>query len=412
MYMSEIKQSTIQKTLESMQNYLHESQYANGSMKNLLKIWEITTEYAVANGYSTFSEEWVMPFIDAYIEAAGKSVSYSRLCQYYRAAKMLCEYQKNGKIIRLTVKKKLVKNPETYKALYDAADKYSERHQLHESTKGAYLNEVNKLVTFMEKSNVILENLSFDVMCEYLQTISHQKQSSISFIHAILRNIFDILYSEGKIKRDLSAVCEKIKIPAHRRIPSVFAPEEIERVLSAVDRANSIGKRDYTILLLAARLGLRVSDIRTLKFEDINWNTCEICLVQTKTKKEIALPLSDEVGMAIIDYVKNGRPQTDSQNIFVRHTQPFIGFSSNGNFSELLGKYLRRAGIKIPHDKARGLHTLRHSLASNMLAEGTALPVVSEILGHDKIDNTMIYLKVSIPQLRQCSLNADFGGAL
>jgi integrase len=186
--------------------------------------------------------------------------------------------------------------------------------------------------------------------------------------------------------------------------------DEIEKVLSTVDRSNAAGKRNYAVLLLAARLGMRVSDIRTLRFDNINWNTCELCFVQEKTKNEIALPLSEEVGLAIIDYVKNGRPQSKSQNVFVSHHTPFNEFSTTYNFSKLLGKHLHKAGIKIPHGQKRGLHTLRHSLASNLLAEGTVLPVVSEVLGHSQTESTMTYLKVSISQLRQCSLEAEFGG--
>ena len=410
--MPETKQSPIQETLESMRAYLHDNKYTTGSLGHMQHIWDRISEYATANGYLAFSEEWVFPFIDAYIESLGKSIRYDKIRVYYRAGQMLCDYQKHGKIRRITGIKKLINDAELYKPLYDAADTYAIKHQLHKDTKTSYVNEMNKLVIFLERSAIKFDELSFDVIHEYLTTLNHLKQSSIALIHTILRNIFTILYREGTLKHDLAAVCEKIRIPANRNIPSVLTPEDTEKVLSAVDRANAAGKRDYAILLLAARLGMRVSDIRSLRFDNMNWNACEIRLTQTKTKKEIALPLSEEVGFAIIDYVKNGRPKSDSQHIFIRHIPPFTEFAESGNFSQLLIKYLQRAGVKIPHGNARGMHTLRHSLASNMLAEGTALPVVSEILGHSKTDTTMIYLKISIPQLRQCSLDADFGGVL
>ena len=134
--------------------------------------------------------------------------------------------------------------------------------------------------------------------------------------------------------------------------------------------------------------------------------------MQYKTKKELVLPLSEEIGWAIIEYVKTARPITDSKCVFVRHTSPYEGFGANNNFSWMIGKYFTRAEITVPRDKRHGMHSLRHSLASNLLAVGTPLPVVSEVLGHSDSKTTSVYLKIDISQLRCCALDADFGGDL
>lgn len=404
-------QTLVQKTMANMQEYLREIKFSPGSMKNLQTMWEKLTDYAVSKGYTAFTEDWVFAFIKSYIEAIGKPVGYQRMRQYNRAGEMLCEFEMYGRVKRITGLRRMISDPALYRPIYDAVDRYAEKNQLKPDTIETYKNEANKLVLFLEANGIMLEELTFDLMREYLNSLSYLKQGSIANAHVILRSILQILYDGGAIKYDVSALCENINVPRNRNIPSTLTPEEIEKVLATVDRANATGKRDYAMLLLAARLGMRIGDIRTLKFKAIDWNRCEIRIVQEKTKKEVAFPLSEEIGFAIIDYVKSGRPESDSPNIFVKHVHPYNEFASANNFSDMLGKYLQKAGVHVPHGKPRGMHTLRHSLASNLLAEGTALPVVSEILGHKKTDTTMIYLKVDISQLRRCSLNAEFGGA-
>jgi len=212
------------------------------------------------------------------------------------------------------------------------------------------------------------------------------------------------------LPKDLSLLCDKVYVPNSRRVPSAYSSEEVDSLLNAVDTSNPVGKRDYAILILAARLGLRISDIRLLAFENIDWVSNQIRLTQCKTENEVVLPFSEEIGWAIIDYVRDARPKTESRYVFVRHTPPHEAFSSSYNFTYMIGKYFHRAGIFVPPGKHHGLHSLRHSLASNMLATGAPLPIVSDVLGHSDTKSTSTYLKVDITQLRDCALDIDFGG--
>ncbi|WP_244910469.1 site-specific integrase [Caldibacillus thermoamylovorans] len=171
-----------------------------------------------------------------------------------------------------------------------------------------------------------------------------------------------------------------------------------------MDRGNPKGKRDFVMVLLAARLGLRASDICGLKFENVHWETNTIHLVQKKTKKKIELPLLTEVGNAIIDYLKFGRPQSDLPYLFLRAGQPYDRLEEP-TLHSIVSFYLKQAGIKNIENKKHGPHALRHSLAGILLEKKTPLPVISEVLGHTNTESTKTYLRIDLDTLRQCALD-------
>lgn len=244
-------------------------------------------------------------------------------------------------------------------------------------------------------------------MREYFLTLEPLAKTTVAFALYVLRSVLPLLFADGATSSDLSLLCPSVRVPAGAKIPSAYSPEDIQAILEAVDRENPQGKRDYAILLLAARLGLRVGDIRELRFDNIRWDTAEIRLIQSKTGNEIVLPLSDELGWALIDYVKNGRPITDSKVIFVRHIAPYDAFGQDNNLNNIISKYFKAANIHVPQGKRHGMHVFRHSLASSMLANGTPLPVVSEALGHSETNTTARYLKIAVEQLRSCALEVS-----
>lgn len=186
-----------------------------------------------------------------------------------------------------------------------------------------------------------------------------------------------------------------LQLPNFKRtapqIPQVWSPEEIDKILAVIDTANPVGRRNYAIFLLLARTGLRISDVLGLKFSNINWKENCISLSQQKTGNALSLPLSKELGMAIISYLQDGRPQSSSAFIFLSHNAPFQPLGEHNNFNPEFHKYLRRAGIAIPTKRHTGVHTIRHSFATNMLRKGTPVQDVSQILGHSNISVTETY---------------------
>ena len=193
---------------------------------------------------------------------------------------------------------------------------------------------------------------------------------------------------------------EKAKIPLSELIQTVTT-----RMLDSIDRANQIGKRDYAILLMVTQLGLRDSDIQNLKFENLLWKECRIRLIQTKTKRHLELPLNEEIGCAIIDYLKYGRPKQDkSDYVFIRHRAPY---GKCGNYYHIMKSRLSKAGVPFDRDKSHGLHTLRHTLATRLLEQDIPVQTISEILGHARVDSTKAYLQIDIEGLRKCAMNPD-----
>ena len=220
-----------------------------------------------------------------------------------------------------------------------------------------------------------------------------------------LRVFFRYLYLNEFTKDDLSLFIPKSNVLLKRKhIPSTWTREDIDKILACIDLASPVGKRDYAIILLVARLGIRVSDVIRLEFDNIKWEKNCIQISQYKTNEPLVLPLFEDVGQAIIDYVKNGRPASDLKLVFITHKPPFQKFSDNNHLYGMFNKYLYKAGIEVTPEKNHGMHTLRHSLANELLRKEIPLPVISEILGHKSLETTMQYLRADTEQLRCCTL--------
>ena len=211
----------------------------------------------------------------------------------------------------------------------------------------------------------------------------------------------------GILQKDLSAQLPKIRVPKDATIPSVWDHELIVRLLRAVDRSSPKGKRDYAILLLAAQLGLRAGDIRTLKLDDLHWENSTIEITQSKTGMPLSLPLTNEVGEALIDYLKSGRPQTTYREVFLKVNPPFDPFTENNNLHYIVRYWRWIARITFRSSQKRGLHSLRHTLATRLLEKGTPFTTIAEILGHTSLESTRIYAKADVEALRGVGLDPE-----
>ena len=203
------------------------------------------------------------------------------------------------------------------------------------------------------------------------------------------------------------------RLPPHRHVrhesePHLWTADEIRRVLSVIDRQSACGKRDYAMILTTARLGLRISDLRQLELGDLDWRAKTITIVQRKTGRRLSLPLLDDVGWAIIDYVRDGRPETACPKVFVKHRHPFDAFGCASSVACRLSRHAARAGIVFAPGEVCGMHSLRGALAVAMIGNGTSIPVVSAVLGHASSDTTQAYyLRFDVERLRCCALDVE-----
>ena len=239
-------------------------------------------------------------------------------------------------------------------------------------------------------------NLSYFI--EFLST-SRNARDRYSSIRLFLR----FLAGKEYIQTDFEYVLSRNRYPKREKLPSIYSAEEVKQIELSVEQSGPVGKRDYAILLLATRLGLRASDICRLEFDHLDWDHNVIAFIQYKTKKSIELPLLTDVGEAIVNYLRYGRPISGHSEIFLSARPPYRPMFRWG-INGVISRIMRESGVDISKRKF-GPHAMRHSLASRLLANGVSLPVISESLGHESSLSTMEYLRVDLSSLMKCALD-------
>ncbi len=213
-----------------------------------------------------------------------------------------------------------------------------------------------------------------------------------------LRLFIRFLIAEGKCAAGLDGAIPHIAQWRLSSLPRYLQAEDVERIIASCDLTSPVGRRDRAILLLLARLALRAGDIVQLRLTDIDWQDAWLC-VSGKSRRETRLPLTQEVGQAIVDYLQDGRPPCDDDALFVRSRAPFRRFANHTAVSVIVENAMRRAAVTCPSRGAA--HLLRHSAATSMLRQGATLQDISSILRHRSITTTQIYAKVDITALEQ-----------
>ena len=218
-----------------------------------------------------------------------------------------------------------------------------------------------------------------------------------------IRQFCRYLYDNGFITRNLGYVVERANFPQKEKLPSVYSAEEVRQIESSVEQSSKVGKRDYAILLMASRLGLRVSDIAGLSFDNIDWDNNRIILKQHKTGNPVELPLLPEVGEALVNYLRYARPESTLPNVFLSACAPYRPMNRLG-LNGVVIRIMRSSGVNLAGRKF-GPHSMRHSLASNMLKSGASISIISEALGHESSETTREYLRVDVTSLAKCALD-------
>ena len=203
----------------------------------------------------------------------------------------------------------------------------------------------------------------------------------------------------GEAGPELAAAVPVVANWSMPQIPRGISPDQVSKLLVSIDRGSATGRRDYAILLLLARLGLRANEIRLLELDDIDWTSGRLRL-RTKGGRRKVFPLSEEVGEAITDYLRHGRPTCPSRRVFLRAKAPIEGFRSNG-ISCIVRRAIKRASVDA---STCGAHQFRHGLATEMLNGGASLAEIGDVLGHSHPDTTRIYAKVDLEALRPLAL--------
>jgi site-specific recombinase XerD len=385
--------------------------YSEETRNGYRRFYRRLIEFADDTGESVYSEGLGNRFLrssykfdlDSYTGSSHRTFRGQARC-----IRVLGDYQLHGAILRRrTTKTPYEKTPQFAEALKVYYKECEQRNYSAQGMRGR-IYRVELFIGYLDDHRITSLSLINSLhLSDYIRTVAGYHKKSISAILTTLRSFLKFLYLRGYHEKDLSADAPTLKQPHCPKIPSTFTPEDVQLLLASVDRGNPNGKRDYAILLMAARLGMRVQDIKEIRLNNLKWATGNIEIVQHKTKRRMYYPLLDDLGWAIIDYLKNGRPQTESPHLFVRHHAPFDAFATYANLHNIIAKYTRLAGIRLRTGASRGMHSLRHTLAGALLERGTPLPVISEILGHMSPISTSVYLKINLDGLSKCALDPD-----
>ena len=221
---------------------------------------------------------------------------------------------------------------------------------------------------------------------------SHAQQA-VKALRAFLR----YLQHRGTLADDLTACVPTVADWSSARLPACLSAYQLQQVLAQCPRDTALGRRNYAMLLLLARLGLRASEVAALTLEDIDWQAG--CLaIRNKGGRWSQLPLPQDVGAAISNYLRQGRPVCSDRRVFIREHAPRIGFTDSTGVSAVAAQALTRAGIQLPR---QGAHLFRHTLATQLLQQGASLPEIAQVLRHQQLDTTRIYAKVELTALRE-----------
>jgi site-specific recombinase XerD len=226
----------------------------------------------------------------------------------------------------------------------------------------------------------------------------HLKRAKL--LTTALRSFLHYARYRGDITRDLAAAVPAVASWSMTSIPRAIPADAVRQLLASINRRTATGRRDYAILLLLARLGLRAGEVVRLEVDDIDWNAGSL-RVQGKGGQHSDLPLPADVGAAIASYLQHGRPQSSNRRVFLRARAPLRGFLSQSAIGSLVRHSLARAGLKAP---TNGAHQFRHALATEMLRHGASLAEIGEVLRHRSPQTTEIYTKVDLEALRALAL--------
>ena len=384
--------------------------YTKGSMTFYRRRWNQLMAYAEDRGECYYTEQLGMDFLKEFFGITQEDFSRTlpqAETQEIRVIRMVGDFQLHHAVLRRYLKHKEILTTPFFVDIRSRFQSSCEKKGYSQVTTEHYVKQSSYLMDYLAAQRMDdFTAVTLDTVNAYIRTLAGFSYKTVEQHICSLRAFFRFLYQEGIMPDDFAAKMPMVKARKQTAIPSVWTHEELKQLVGAIDRGSPKGRRDYAIILIACRLGLRCTDIKNLCFENFNWTEKKICFTQSKTGQPMELPLVPDVGWAVIDYLKYGRPKVDSSRIFVRHMAPFLPFAEGDHLDQLIRTYMVKAHIPM-RGKHRGMHSLRHTMASVLLEKDTPLPVISDIIGHLDTNSTAVYLKVDMERLAECPLDFE-----
>lgn len=398
---------TLLQLLNDLEQELSRLGYSKGALNFYRNRWKKLLDFAKTQKQIYHSEKLGLDFLEANYQILEKDfdrVLCQKDTQEIRVIRMIGDFQLHNTILRRYYKHKQLLTDPYYIELSNKFRVHCISKDYSDVTVDHYTKQSERFMDYLISQGITrCEDINQILINNYIKTLARYTYKTIEQIICSIRAFLRFLLLNDILKDDLASKTPMIHVRKQTRIPSVWTRDELAKLIEAIDRGNPKGKRDYAIILLACCLGLRCSDIKNLTFGNFHWEEKKLVFIQSKTRILLTLPLPNEVGWAVIDYLKYGRPEIDNPFVFLRLTAPFGAFTKGNHLSGMIKTYMRIAHLPTLKQR-RGMHSLRHTAASFLLECDTPLSVISDILGHLDTDSTAIYLKVNTKQLRECPL--------
>ncbi len=372
-------------------DFLREKGYGKSSFTHYRGQIDFLIRYANALGYTEYTPEIGQEFLKS--EARLREWDYRTLGFKSTVIRRLDEYI-NGRSYTFARLRVLYQCPECFEPELEAFLQTLRDEGYKEITVRQYHSQLVKMLRCFSENGIASWE---EVNAAYVQQ-AFENSTNRAIFATYARKFFAYLVEQGTVAANYSGILPRVRYP--QRVPSVYTYEEVEKLLSCVDRSTPMGKRDYAILLLAVQLGMRASDIRLLCFPDVDFKSRKISYIQFKTDVPQTLSLIPEIEDALRDYIENGRPKADEPYIFLTYRKTQL---SRSVVSAVADKYFKMAGID-PGDRHHGSHSLRMTFASELIAEDVPFEVVSRLLGHEDKAAVSHYVALSTESLRSCAL--------
>lgn len=407
--------ATVSALVSGLDAELRRLGYKDSTMVWYRGCWRRMQRFFAARGVEEFSLDVAMAWVDAacgFFDKERAGTLKPNDIYLFRVAQMLADYALHGAVLRRysrSVSKLDGSGAEAivrFQAWLGSAGRSA-------STVRVYGTLAGEFVAFVGTRGG-LARCDAGAVEAFVATLGGYQVKTVEQKLCAVRSFIRFAVAEGLLD---AAVADTVldAVPAVRsskqsRVPSVWDPGHVDRILDAIDRSNPCGKRDYAIILLIARLGLRGIDVKRLAFADFDWPGNRLFVVQAKTGYRVQLPLLKEVGWAVIDYIRHGRPVCDCPQVFLRHLAPIGAFSEQDHLHQILVKHARVAHVPVSEQRRHGMHSLRHTLATKLMEDGTPVEQIADILGHQSVQSTGVYLKSSLGLLAKCAVDPDASG--
>ena len=384
---------------------LHDREYHAHHASILVSEWDAVSRWFAGNGIHEFNQKTAFSYCDemigSHIITEGMSGKQKKRL---RAVRMLISYQETGDFEFRTPRVEYTFPGDTGEIILRYLQ-YEKNRGRAESTIQCKRTTLCQFNRYLLGEKIGFDDLGVDEIEKYFALTCGESLSLRHNNANHLRQLFHYLYEFGITKKDHALFVLKDQYKKQCKVPTTYSEEEISRIIAAVDRSSPVGKRDYLVLLLAAEYGWRAGDIISFKFDQVDWRKNTISFDQSKTDVPVEFPLLASVGNAIIDYLKYGRPDSEAAEVIVAAKGCTRGLPlSAQTIHSIVSRYMRAADITHWKEKKHGPHSLRHSLATNLLKRNVSMPVISTVLGHQRTETTKIYLKVDVDSLGRCTL--------